>query len=160
MNASVSRYSMPAIAARPRVAAAGPVRRRVQGEPVSLAHHHVRQVAHRTGDEARHALGRVDGPLARQPHLLAEMLLPRRVVVVALHAFEFLDRTVPPGETGQQAVHHLVPVDPRELLRPAQFPDVRPELVGPLAIRLPTPREPECRNSHTPPDSSTVPSMK
>src|SRR4029453_15080401 len=84
------------------------------------------------GDQARYTLGGVDGALARQPHLLAEVLLPGRVVVVAPRPLLLLDRTVPRGEAGDDAVHHLVAVGQRELLRPPQLADVGPELVGAL----------------------------
>ena len=61
------------------------------------------------------------------------MLLLLGVVVVALHPLQLADRLAHEvGEALHDAVHHLVAVGQRVVLRPAQLPDVGPELVGAL----------------------------
>src|ERR1019366_3045593 len=119
--------------AGPAVLAARAVRRGVQREAVALADHDVRTGAHRAGNQPGRALTRVDRALPGQPYVLSEMLFLGRVIVVTVHRLGELDVTADPGrEAVDDAVHHLLAVQQREMLRPAQIPDVVPELNGPL----------------------------
>src|SRR5690606_14733377 len=111
----------------------GTVWRGVEGVRVPLTGNDVAGCAHRAGDEARLAHGRLDRTLARDPDVPAEMVLLLRKVVVTVDPLDLLELlTDPVRETADDAVHHLLAVKQRELLRPQQVSDVRIELVGAL----------------------------
>src|SRR5215472_15201798 len=117
----------------PAVLAPGPMRRAAECQLVPLAGHDVRASAHRAGDQAPNALVGVNRTLAGQPHLTAEVLLSLGVVVMTINHFvRDNGRAHEVGQAVQHAAHHLLAVEQRELLRPAQVADVLLELRGVL----------------------------
>src|SRR5699024_4923883 len=111
------------------------MRRGEQGGRVAPAADDVRAGPHRARDTAHAALGGVDGPLTREPHGRALDLDLLGVVVVTVHPLRLSGVVVAeePAELTEEAVHHLVPVEPGETLRPPQLREVLPELRRPLA---------------------------
>ena len=110
---------------------------------IPLPGHHVGCGPHRAGDEPGLALGRVDRPLAGQPHVpgpparpglpVAHQVAAHLLGVVVVALDRLLRQHVPAHETGQalrRPCHHLLAVQQREVLRPAQIPQVGPELGG------------------------------
>ena len=127
--------------------------------------------------------------LARDPHVLAVVMLALDVVVVAVDRFaRHLERRQVPPQRREDDVHHRVAVGRRVALRPAHRLDVVVEVLARLPrnrrdrgregsscrrsasrrassmkyvpMALPMPRLPECSIAHTRPASSRQTSMK
>ena len=99
---------------------------------ILLADDDVAARAHRAGDHRPVVLPRLDRALARDPDVAAEMVFLLREVVMRVDPLELELGLVPsrrrrPADLGQHAVHHLVAVVKRELLRPVQVAHVRRE---------------------------------
>ncbi|OEI68909.1 hypothetical protein Cus16_1399 [Curtobacterium sp. ER1/6] len=114
---------------RPRVEPTGAVRRRLERRLVPEALDDVRRRAHRTRDEPRLPGGGLDGTLPGHPDALPPVRLALGEVVVAVDPLLLVDRG--PEHLGQlpdDAVHHLLPVEQGEVLRPPELGDVPLEL--------------------------------
>ena len=132
------------------------------------------------------ACRRADRTLAGSHTSLPKCASRLGVVVVTLDLLAAGHGRSDPLPGRRRPVHHLPAVEQGEVLRPPQVADVGPELVraldevGEVRVRqgdpprreacatlmclpaslLPTPRDPECRNSHTRSFSSRLTSMK
>src|SRR5581483_4207108 len=105
-----------------RHAAPRTVRAALERVGVPLAANDVRARAHRAGDDAELALTRAHGALPRHQHVFAEVLLPRDVVVVAVHRRLRIHRErlrYRALDGADDGVEHQPAIRLRELLCPA-----------------------------------------
>ena len=100
------------------------MRRGVEGLGVAPAAHDVAARAHRAGYQAELPFARLDCALARYENVLAEVVLALGEVVVALDALDDLEIAAAVLHQPQDALHHLLAVQQRELLRPFKVGDV------------------------------------
>ena len=113
----------------PRHRPAGAMRRRVVRGGVAQALDDEGVGPHRAGDHAPIALASTDGSLASDPQVLPVVVLPRRVVVVAVDSPHLLQRgRRHRGQVGEDRIHHCLPVPPRVVLGPEEVVEVRLEL--------------------------------
>ena len=109
------------------------MRCRMQRLHIAFAFHHIGGGTHRTGDQRQPTLVRIHRTLAGQPHRVAGVLFPLRVVVVAVNALHFLHIGAHKlGQAGAKPVHHFLPIEERKPLRPVQILDIAPEFWGAL----------------------------
>ena len=109
------------------------MRRGHQTTWVALTLHNVGRSAHRTRDQGLPALGRIHRTLTGQPHLVPEVLLLHRVIVVAVNALHFLHIGAHKlGQAGAKPVHPFLPIEERKPLRPLQILQISLELWGSL----------------------------
>eukprot|EP00754_Rhynchopus_humris_P044062 Rhum_TRINITY_DN3760_c0_g1::Rhum_TRINITY_DN3760_c0_g1_i1::g.11956::m.11956 len=116
--------------------ASGAVRARAKALAVALAAHDVAVGAHAARDDAQLPLRRTHGALARDVHVLAEVVLLLHVVVVAVDGAA--DRlkgwdALCAAECVEHGLHHELAVLLRVLLRPADGFDVVVEVVAAFA---------------------------
>ena len=115
---------------RPRIAPPGAMRGGVKAHRMFLADDDVAASAHRAGNHRPIASARLDGPLAGDPDAAAEMLLFLREVVMRIDSLQLQRRRVlvlavhRVPHLRQHAVHHLVAIVQRELLRPVQVAEI------------------------------------
>ena len=132
------RHREPPARLRPREPSSCPVRCGVKRHGVLQAGDDVALRAHASGNHAPLPVAHLNRPLASDPDVGPHVVLFLGEIMVALDSFllnlplvpALLEKQV--GQLSHHAVHHLLAVEQRELLRPEEITNIIPELQRPL----------------------------